>query len=58
VRLSPAGGKPDRGNEAKRDDASYSHVSVWEYQGEGEPPVMHKEPLVFDNVTPSQRSYK
>ena len=45
-------------NEAKRDDANYSHVSVWEYQGEGEPPVMHKEPLVFDNVTPSQRSYK
>ena len=45
-------------NEAKRDDANYAHVSVWEYKGEGEPPVMHKEPLAFDNVTPSQRSYK
>ncbi|PIE56712.1 MAG: succinate dehydrogenase flavoprotein subunit [Desulfobulbus propionicus] len=45
-------------NEAKRDDANFSHVSVWEYQGEGAPAKLHKEPLVFDNVTPSQRSYK
>lgn len=44
-------------NEAKRDDAKYSHVSVWEHKGEAEP-VMHKEPLTFENVTPSQRSYK
>jgi len=45
-------------NEALRDDANYAHVSVWEYKGEEKPAVMHKEPLVFDNVTPSQRSYK
>lgn len=45
-------------NEAKRDDANYAHVSVWEYTGEEQPPVMHKEPLVFEYVTPSQRSYK
>ncbi|KAB2891633.1 MAG: fumarate reductase/succinate dehydrogenase flavoprotein subunit, partial [Desulfobulbaceae bacterium] len=45
-------------NEAKRDDANYTHVSVWEFTGEETPPVMHKEPLVFENVTPSQRSYK
>jgi succinate dehydrogenase / fumarate reductase, flavoprotein subunit len=45
-------------NEAKRDDANFSHVSVWEHKGEEEPPVMHKEPLTFDFVTPSQRSYK
>ena len=45
-------------NEAKRDDANYSHVSVWQYQGEDMPPIMHKEQLVFENVTPSQRSYK
>ncbi len=45
-------------NEAKRDDANYSHVSVWEYQGSGNLPVMHKEMLTFENVTPSQRSYK
>jgi len=45
-------------NEAKRDDANFSHVSVWEHKGEGAEPVMHKEQLVFENVTPSQRSYK
>ena len=45
-------------HEAKRDDAHYSHVSVWEYSGEGEQPALHKEPLQFDDVTPSQRSYK
>ncbi len=45
-------------NEAKRDDARYSHVAVWEYQGEGGVPKLHKEPLIFENVTPSQRSYK
>jgi len=44
-------------HEAKRDDANFSHVSVWQYQEQGEP-VLHKEPLVFENVQPSQRSYK
>jgi succinate dehydrogenase flavoprotein subunit len=45
-------------NEAKRDDVNYSHVSVWEYQEDGQEPVLHKEELTFENVTPSQRSYK
>jgi len=45
-------------NEAKRDDANYSHVSVWEYTGSDSDPAMHKEQLSFENVTPSQRSYK
>jgi succinate dehydrogenase / fumarate reductase flavoprotein subunit len=45
-------------NEAKRDDVNYSHVSVWEHAGNDKTPVMHKEPLVFEYVTPSQRSYK
>ncbi len=45
-------------NEAKRDDENFSHVAVWEHKGEGSEPVMHKEPLTFENVTPSQRSYK
>ncbi len=45
-------------NEAKRDDANYSHVSVWEHLGEGKEPAMHKEALTFEFVTPSQRSYK
>lgn len=45
-------------NEAKRDDENCSHVSVWEYKGQGTAPVMHKEPLTFEHVIPSQRSYK
>ncbi|WP_028582866.1 fumarate reductase/succinate dehydrogenase flavoprotein subunit [Desulfogranum mediterraneum] len=45
-------------NEAKRDDEGFSHVAVWEHKGDGAEPVMHKEPLTFENVTPSQRSYK
>ncbi|MBU1565489.1 MAG: fumarate reductase/succinate dehydrogenase flavoprotein subunit [Proteobacteria bacterium] len=45
-------------NEAKRDDENFSHVSVWEHKGDGAEPIMHKEQLVFENVTPSQRSYK
>lgn len=45
-------------HEAKRDDANYSHVSVWEHCGDEKEPVLHKENLVFENVTPSQRSYK
>jgi len=45
-------------NEAKRDDVNYTHVAVWEYGGEGKNPILHKEHLEFENVTPSQRSYK
>ena len=45
-------------HEAKRDDANYTHVSVWEYKGEEKNPELHKEPLDFENVEPSQRSYK
>jgi succinate dehydrogenase / fumarate reductase flavoprotein subunit len=44
--------------EAKRDDDHYQNVSAWEYQGEGKPPVLHKEPLIFHDVKPSVRSYK
>ena len=44
-------------HEALRDDENFSHVSVWEYKQDAAP-EMHKEPLVFENVTPSQRSYK
>ncbi len=45
-------------HEAKRDDSNYSHVAVWEHKGVDQLPVMHKESLAFENVTPSQRSYK
>jgi succinate dehydrogenase / fumarate reductase flavoprotein subunit len=44
--------------EAKRDDENFSHTAVWEYKGDNEEPVMHKEQLTFDLVKPSVRSYK
>ncbi len=44
--------------EAQRDDANFSHVSAWEYQGEGKKPVMHKEALNFEFVHLAERSYK
>jgi len=48
----------DEEGEAKRDDANFSHASVWEYQGEGKAPVMHKETIEHDAVKPVIRSYK
>jgi succinate dehydrogenase / fumarate reductase flavoprotein subunit len=44
--------------EAKRNDAEYSYVAAWEFTGVDSPPVLHKEPLGFEYVSPSQRSYK
>ncbi|SEN63318.1 succinate dehydrogenase subunit A [bacterium A37T11] len=44
--------------EAKRDDENYSYVAAWEYQGDNQPEVMHKEELIFENVKLTQRSYK
>jgi succinate dehydrogenase / fumarate reductase flavoprotein subunit len=44
--------------EALRDDANFSYVAAWEYKGEGQEPVLHKEPLVFENIKLAQRSYK
>ncbi|MEI6872247.1 MAG: fumarate reductase/succinate dehydrogenase flavoprotein subunit [Verrucomicrobiota bacterium] len=43
--------------EALRNDADYSHVAAWEYQGEGKKPVRHIEPLSFENVKLATRSY-
>ena len=45
-------------NEALRDDKNFCHVAVWEYAGEEKEPVFHKEPLNFENVELTQRSYK
>ncbi len=45
-------------NEAKRDDENFAYVAAWEYTGEGQEPNFHKEPLVFENVELTQRSYK
>jgi succinate dehydrogenase / fumarate reductase flavoprotein subunit len=44
--------------EALRDDANFSFAAAWEYKGPGQQPELHKEPLVFEEVKPSQRSYK
>jgi succinate dehydrogenase / fumarate reductase flavoprotein subunit len=44
--------------EARRDDENFSYVAAWEYTGQGQAPILHKEDLVFEYVTPSQRSYK
>ena len=44
--------------EAKRDDDTFSYAAAWEYQGVGSAPTLHKEPLSFEHVKPSQRSYK
>jgi len=44
--------------EALRDDEHFGHVAVWEHGGEGERPRRHREPLAFEYVALSQRSYK
>ncbi len=44
--------------EALRDDEHFSYVAAWEFEGVGKPPVLHTEPLVFEYVKPTQRSYK
>jgi succinate dehydrogenase / fumarate reductase flavoprotein subunit len=44
--------------EAIRDDENYSHVSAWAYKGDNDAPELHKEPLAFENVELTQRSYK
>ena len=44
--------------EAKRDDDKFCHVSAWEHTGVGNEPKLSKEPLEFDNVELSIRSYK
>lgn len=45
-------------NEAKRDDENFCHVAAWEYAGEGKDPIRNTEPLVFESVKLTQRSYK
>ena len=44
--------------EALRNDQEFSYVAAWEYAGPGRQPILNKEPLSFDYVHPSQRSYK
>jgi succinate dehydrogenase / fumarate reductase flavoprotein subunit len=44
--------------EALRDDENFMYVAAWEYTGQGKTPQLHKEPLVFENVEVTQRSYR
>ncbi len=44
--------------EALRNDEDFAYVAAWEYAGEGEPPTLHKEELVFKEVEMKVRSYK
>ena len=44
--------------EALRKDDEFSYVAAWEFNGVGKPPTLHQEPLLFEYVKPSQRSYK
>jgi succinate dehydrogenase / fumarate reductase flavoprotein subunit len=43
--------------EALRDDEHFCYVAAWEFRGAGTDPVLHKEPLTFENVHLAQRSY-
>ena len=44
--------------EARRDDHHFSYVSAWEYMGANDSPKLNQEPLAFEYIHPSQRSYK
>ncbi len=44
--------------EALRDDEHFAYAAAWQYAGEGSAPLLAKEPLAFETVHLSQRSYK
>jgi succinate dehydrogenase / fumarate reductase, flavoprotein subunit len=44
--------------EAQRNDDDYAYAAAWEFTGDGQPARLHKEPLTFENVPLTQRSYK
>ncbi|MCS7090930.1 MAG: fumarate reductase/succinate dehydrogenase flavoprotein subunit [Verrucomicrobiota bacterium] len=44
--------------EAKRDDERFAYVAAWEYAGPDRSPVLNKEPLVYEEVRMTTRSYK
>jgi succinate dehydrogenase / fumarate reductase flavoprotein subunit len=44
--------------EALRDDEHFAYVAAWQYAGDDNPPLLNKEPLTFEYVKLSQRSYK
>ena len=44
--------------EALRDDEHFAYVAAWEYAGQDKTPVLHKEPLAYEEMHMSTRSYK
>ncbi len=44
--------------EALRNDDLFAYVAAWEYKGDNQPEVLHKENLIFENIKLTQRSYK
>ncbi len=44
--------------EAQRNDKDFCYVAAWEFKGVGQPPMLHKEPLVYETAKLSERSYK
>jgi succinate dehydrogenase / fumarate reductase flavoprotein subunit len=44
--------------EARRDDEHFLYVAAWEHKGEGNEPVLHKEPLIYEELQLATRSYK
>jgi succinate dehydrogenase / fumarate reductase flavoprotein subunit len=44
--------------EARRDDENFAYVAAWQFSGDGNAPILNKEPLEFEYVKLSQRSYK
>ena len=44
--------------EARRDDENFAFVSAWQWMGEDAPPIRNTEPLEFEHVALTQRSYK
>ncbi|HEX2934563.1 MAG TPA: fumarate reductase/succinate dehydrogenase flavoprotein subunit [Bacteroidales bacterium] len=44
--------------EAKRQDDKFMYVAAWEYKGEGQEPVLNKEPLQYEEIKVAQRNYK
>jgi succinate dehydrogenase / fumarate reductase flavoprotein subunit len=44
--------------EALRDDRNFAYVAAWEFAGPDQPPVLNKEPLVYEELHLSTRSYK
>ena len=45
-------------HEALRDDEHFCHVAAWQYTGDERAPERHTEPLTFEHVHLTQRSYK